>query len=487
MQQTSDGWRCQPSAWNQNVEIELDLCLMNRLIARRALLPAGWKSNVLLEWDVNGILTAVADGAGPSNGVPVVDGVVLPGMPNLHSHAFQRAMAGLTEYRSHPTDSFWSWRTLMYSFAQKVSPQALKAIAVQLYIEMLKAGYTSVCEFHYVHHDTGGKPYANPCEMAECLVAAAAEAGIGLTLLPVMYQYSGFGARPFHAGQARFINSPEWMMDLLERMQRSHPQHAGLRYGVAPHSLRAVSPESLRELLAALDRWDSRAPVHIHIAEQTKEVDDSVACLGARPVEWLLANAEVDQRWCLVHATHMTQAETAALARSGAVAGICPTTEANLGDGVFNGVAYAAANGAWGIGSDSNVSTSVAEELRIYEYSQRLLHRQRNILVSDSGGSVGAYLYGGAVRGGAAATGRQVAGLEVGQRADLVVLDDAHPDLLGRDEDALLDSLIFCNHGPTPVRDVMTGGKWVIQDRRHRHQEASMAAYGAAVKGLLTA
>jgi formimidoylglutamate deiminase len=458
---------------------------MNRMFAERALLATGWKSKVLLEWDGNGILTAVKDGAERVDRVPVAKGVVLPGMPNLHSHAFQRAMAGLTEYRSHPSDSFWSWRTLMYSFAQKVSPQALKAIAVQVYIEMLKAGYTSVCEFHYVHHAAGGKAYANPCEMAECLVAAAAEAGIGLTLLPVMYQYSGFGARPFHAGQARFINSPEWMMDLLERMQRSHPQHAGLRYGVAPHSLRAVSPAALRELLAALNRWDSRAPVHIHIAEQTQEVEDCIASFGARPVEWLLANANVDQRWCLVHATHMTESETGALARSGAVAGICPTTEANLGDGVFNGVAYAAANGAWGIGSDSNVSTSVAEELRMYEYSQRLLHRQRNMLVAGSGGSVAAYLYGKAVRGGAAVTGRAVAGLEAGQRADLLVLDDTHPDLLGRQDDALLDSFVFCSHGQTPVRDVMSGGKWVIQDRRHRHQEASAAAYGTAVEGLL--
>lgn len=459
---------------------------MNRMIARRALLAGGWKDNVLLEWDANGILTTVADGtAAQPDDTTIAEGVVLPGMPNLHSHAFQRAMAGLTEYRSHPSDSFWSWRTLMYSFAQKISPQTLKAIALQLYIEMIKAGYTSVCEFHYVHHDAGGKPYANPGEMAACLVAAAAEAGIGLTLLPVMYQYGGIGKQPAHAGQARFINSPQWMMHLLERMQRSHPQHAGLRYGVAPHSLRAVSPESLKELLTALDSWDATAPVHIHIAEQTREVEDCIAWSGARPVEWLLANATVDRRWCLVHATHMTDAETAALARSGAVAGICPTTEANLGDGVFNGVAYAAANGAWGIGSDSNVSTSASEELRMVEYSQRLMHRQRNLLVAEGGKSVGAYLYREAVRGGAAAAGRAVAGLEVGQRADLLVLDGSHPDLSGRQDDALLDSFVFCNHAHTPVRDVMTGGKWVVQDRRHPREEASATAYSAAVKGLL--
>ena len=293
-------------------------------------------------------------------------------MPNLHSHAFQRAMAGLTEFRANPSDSFWSWRSLMYGFARKLSPPAMKAIAAQVYVEMLKAGYTSVCEFHYVHHDGNGKPYANPAEMAECLIAAAAETGIGLTLLPVLYQYSGFGNKAPLAEQARFINSPQWVLDLLQRLQRTHAQHAGLRYGVAPHSLRAVAPEGLRELLDGLRAWDAQAPVHLHIAEQTGEVEQCSAWLRARPVEWLLDNFAVDRRWCLVHATHMNHMETQALARSGAIAGICPSTEANLGDGFFNGVDYAAAGGAWGIGSDSNISTGMRDELRQYEYGQRL-------------------------------------------------------------------------------------------------------------------
>jgi formimidoylglutamate deiminase len=458
---------------------------LNRLIAERALLPTGWQKNVLLEWDGRGLLTRVATAEGAHGATPMVAGIVLPGMPNLHSHAFQRAMAGLTEYRSDPADSFWSWRVLMYAFAQKMTPSALKAVAVQLYIEMLQAGYTSVCEFHYLHHDVSGKPYGNPAELAECLVVAAQEAGIGLTLLPVMYQYSGFGAKSPHAGQARFVSSPQWIIDLLQRLQRAYPQHAGLRYGVAPHSLRAVSPASLKELLAALGQWDAEAPVHIHIAEQDKEVEDCIAEFGMRPVEWLLANFNVDARWCLIHATHMSETETKALAASRAVAGICPTTEANLGDGIFNGATYAAMNGVWGVGSDSHVSLSVREELRLYEYSQRLRHRQRNVLVGTGSSSVGTYLYTEALRGGAAASGRPVTGLAVGQRADLVVLDNTHPDLCGKHDNQLLDSFIFCNHGQSSVRDVMTGGCWVIRDGRHALQDVSKAAYKDALQGLL--
>lgn len=460
---------------------------MGCLIAEYALLPAGWQQNVLLEWAEDGCLVRVSPDNEPTTTIPKVSGIVLPGMPNLHSHAFQRAMAGLTEYRLDAKDSFWSWRTLMYGFAQRISPPALKAIATQLYIEMLKAGYTSVCEFHYLHHDIDGKPYANPAELAECLIAAAEEAGIGLTLLPVMYQYSGFGAKPAHEGQARFICTPDWIIELLQRLQRSHPQHAGRRYGVAPHSLRAVSPQALKQLVADLNRCDAQAPIHIHIAEQVREVEDCLACLGARPVEWLLDHFEIDARWCLVHATHMTDAETMVLARSGAVAGICPTTEANLGDGIFNGANYAAAGGTWGIGSDSHVSTSMREELRLYEYSQRLSHRERNVLLADGDASrsVGAYLYRQALRGGAAASGRPIGMLAAGQRADLLVLDHVHPALCGRQNDQWLDSFIFCNHAHSPVRDVMAGGRWVVQNGHHAGEDAGAASYREALGNLL--
>jgi formimidoylglutamate deiminase len=456
----------------------------NRLFTVCALLPDGWYNNVLLEWDDNGCLTKVSIDNSPDDATQTV-GIVIPGMSNLHSHAFQRAMSGLTEYRANPTDSFWSWRRLMYGYAQKLTPSVLKAVAVQLYTEMLKAGYTSVCEFHYLHHDVGGVHYSNKGETSVCLIQAAEEAGIGLTLLPVMYQYSGFGNKAANPDQARFINSPEWVIDLLQSLQSAHPQHAGLRYGVAPHSLRAVSYESLTTLLSGLKQFDNQAPVHIHIAEQTKEVDDSIAFCGARPVEWLLDNMDVDYRWCLVHATHMNPAETLALAASGAIAGICPTTEANLGDGIFNGVQYAQAKGRWGIGSDSHVSISLREELRLYEYSQRLLHRQRNVLVNDGGNSVGGYLYRQALAGGACASGRPIAGLAEGQRADLLVLDPQHPDLYGKRDDALLDSLIFSNHGAPPIRDVMSGGKWVVRAGRHADDERNDAGYRHALSSLL--
>jgi formimidoylglutamate deiminase len=459
------------------------------ILADHAWLPQGWRRNVLLAWDAESVLTTVQADCEPAGEVEKVQGIVLPGMSNLHSHAFQRAMAGLTEYRSPANagagDSFWSWRQLMYAFAQKLGPAALKAIALQLYIEMLKAGYTSVCEFHYLHHDRDGKPYANPAELATCLIEAAQEAGIGLTLLPVLYQYSGFGARAPQPQQARFVSSPEWILTLLQRLQSSHPQHAGLRYGVAPHSLRAVSPDSLKELLAGLARFDRNAPVHIHIAEQRQEVDDCLTTLGARPVEWLLQHAAVDARWCLVHATHMSPAETRALAQSGAVAGLCPSTEANLGDGFFNAIPYDLNGGQWGIGSDSHASVSLREELRLLEYGQRLLSGQRNVLAHDSGGSVGAHLYRGALAGGAAAAGRPVAGLTVGQRADLLVLDPLHPDLGGKRDDQWLDSLIFCNHGATPIGDVMSAGRWVVRAGRHASDERSAAAYRAALESLL--
>lgn len=457
---------------------------MNRLIAEQALLLDGWHTNVLLEWDTKGMLVHV-EPACKDDTVPCIEGVVLPGVTNLHSHAFQRAMAGLTEYRSNPADSFWSWRSLMYAFAQRLTPPALKAIATQLYIEMLKGGYTSVCEFHYLHHDTGDSPYANPGELAECLIEAAKDAGIGLTLLPVMYQYSGFGNKPPHNGQVRFINSPEWMLELLHRLKRTHPEHVGLRYGVAPHSLRAVSKEALKDLLAGLDTIDARAPIHIHIAEQVKEVEDCIATYGARPVEWLLDHVEVDERWCLVHATHMTDTETLALAKSGAIAGICPTTEANLGDGIFSGALYIQAGGCFGVGSDSHVSTNLCEELRMFEYSQRLLHRQRNVLVGEHEASVGGYLYRQALHGGALASGRPVAGLAVGQRADLLVLDTSHPNITGKRHDQILDSFIFCNHAPSPIRDVMTGGRWVVQHGRHEQEKASASAYRSALHDLL--
>ncbi|BDB25296.1 formimidoylglutamate deiminase [Cupriavidus sp. P-10] len=463
----------------------------SQLFADWALLPEGWARDVLLAWDEQGRLTSVQAGATASAGVPRAAGPVLPGMPNLHSHAFQRGFAGLTECRSRPhgdnpasSDSFWSWRTLMYRFAQRISPDTLEAIATQLYIEMLRAGYTSVCEFHYVHHDANGKPYADAAEMSLRLLRAAQRTGIGMTLLPVLYQTAGFGGKPPLAEQRRFLHDTDAMLRLLERLSPVCAQ-AGARLGLAPHSLRAVPEHSLLHALSGLKAIDAQAPVHIHIAEQQREVDDCIAWSGTRPVTWLFDHVDVDARWCLVHATHMDWDERRRLAHSGAVAGICATTEANLGDGVFEAAPYLAQHGAWGIGSDSHASVSVAEELRLFEYGQRLGLQQRNVLASDAHLQVADRLYLEAVAGGARASGRDVAGLEPGQQADFVVLDGAHPTLAGLDGAQALATHVFANHGHETLADVRTAGRSRVQHGAHALQAEAARQFVAARAGLL--
>ncbi|WP_133649231.1 formimidoylglutamate deiminase [Paraburkholderia flava] len=455
------------------------------LFADHAWLPDGWRRNVLLQWDVHGMLTEVrADSAAPA-GIAHAAGPLAPGMPNLHSHAFQRAMAGLTEYRANAVDSFWSWRDLMYRFAAKISPDGLAAIAQWLYIEMLKAGYTSVCEFHYVHHQADGASYPQRAELAARVVDAAAATGIGITMLPVLYQYSGFGAKPPRDDQRRFLNTPDELLGLLAQLQKTHPEHHALRYGVAPHSLRAVSDTSLRELLGGLDTMLPGAPVHIHIAEQTAEVDACIETEGARPVRWLLDRFDVDSRWCLVHATHVDAGETAALAKSGAVAGLCLTTEANLGDGIFPAAEYLDAHGRFGIGSDSHIGVDWRAELRLLEYGQRLLRRQRNVLASADAPQVADRLFAAALEGGAHATGRRVGALEVGARADWLVFDADHPSIAGHAPQTWLAGAVFCEHGETPVRDVYAGGAKVVDNRRHRDETRAYAQYRAALADLL--
>ncbi|HWH81212.1 MAG TPA: formimidoylglutamate deiminase, partial [Burkholderiaceae bacterium] len=390
------------------------------LFAAHALLPGGWARDVLLAWDERGVLTRVQPGTPAPADTPRAAGPLLPGMPNLHSHAFQRVFAGLTEFRgeANTADSFWSWRERMYRVALAVSPDQLEAIATQLYIEMLHAGYTSVCEFHYLHHDPQGRPYAEPAEMALRLVAAAQRAGIRLVLLPVLYQQAGFGGAAARAEQRRFVIAHvDALLDIVQRL-RAH----GVAVGAAPHSLRAVGPAALRELVGGLHAIDATAPVHLHIAEQPQEVADCVSWSGQRPVEWLFANAPVDARWCLVHATHLVDAERRALAASGAVAGLCPSTEANLGDGTFDAAAYLGAGGAWGIGSDSHVGLDAAEELRLLEYTQRLALGRRNVLADDAHAGVAERLWLGAVAGGARASGAastQPAGLAPNAPADM--------------------------------------------------------------------
>ena len=458
---------------------------MNALFAEHALLPQGWARNVRLAWDAAGLLSEVSAGSTPGGQLARAAGPVLPGMPNLHSHAFQRAMTGLTEYRAAGENDFWSWRRLMYRLALALRPDELQSIATQLYIEMLRAGYTSVCEFHYVHRDPHGRPYANRLELCEPLIAAAAAAGIGLTLLPVLYEHSGFGKQPPLPEQRRFVTGPEDLLEMLAGLRRAHPEHDRLRYGVAPHSLRAVSPESLDRLVAGVTAADSSAPVHIHVAEQRGEVADSHAALGARPAMWLLDHFEIDARWCLVHATHMRADESERLARSGATVGLCPSTEANLGDGVFDAAVYFTAGGTWGIGSDSHVSVCVREELRWLEYAQRLIHRTRNILAGTATPYVAEHLFLQGVSGGARASGRKVAGLAVGQCADLLVLDPNGPDCSLPDPALALSAWIFGNHAGESVRDVMVGGRWVVEAGHHAREASALRDYLRARDALL--
>ena len=454
------------------------------LFAAHALLPTGWARDVLLTWDAAGRLTAATPAASAPAGVAVAPGPVIPGTPNLHSHAFQRAIAGLTEYRGAAQDSFWSWRTLMYRFALKLTPAQLEAIAFGRYVEMLEAGYTSVCEFHYVHHDADGQPYADDAELALAVLRAAQRAGIGLTLLPVLYQTSGFGSQAPSEGQRRFIRSTDSMLRLLERLQPLCAAQ-GTRLGLAPHSLRAVPPEGLREALAGLDAIDATAPIHIHIAEQTQEVDDCIAWSGQRPVAWLLDHAPVDGRWCLVHATHMDPDEYRRAAASGAVAGLCPSTEANLGDGIFDLSAWRAAGGVWGVGSDSHVCVNAAEELMLLEYSQRLATRQRNVTADVAQPQVATAMGLAAVRGGAQAAGRPIAGLAVGQQADFVVLDAAHASLAGLAAPEMLAGHVFASHRSSAVQSVYVGGRAVVRDGQHGQRRLAVDGFVAARRQLL--
>ncbi|HET6432631.1 formimidoylglutamate deiminase [Dyella sp.] len=396
---------------------------------------------------------------------------VLPGMPNLHSHAFQRAMAGLAERRGPSDDSFWTWREAMYAFAAALDPESLQAIAAQLYVEMLKAGYTQVCEFHYLHHQSDGTPYAQREAMSLALIAAAQEAGIALTLLPVLYMTGGFDGRALAPRQRRFGHAEvSDYVRLLESLG-AH-QGPGLRVGIALHSLRAVPETAMRTLLAT--GAAQTGPIHIHIAEQLGEVQDCLNLRGARPVEWLLDHADVDARWCLVHATHLSGHEASRLARSGGVAGLCPTTEANLGDGLFPLADYLDAGGRWGIGSDSHISVSPVEELRWLEYGQRLATQHRNIAARREGDSVGQTLWQGGLAGGAAASGLPLGELAPDHRADLLVLDEDAPLLAAREAAAVMDSLLFAGNTPL-VRHVMCGGRWVVRDFHH-HDEARIAA-----------
>lgn len=437
---------------------------MSTLFARHALLPGGWHDDVLLEWDAGGTLTGVS--AGAEQGGSAAARFVIPGMVNLHSHSFQRALGGLTEKAGDSPDSFWTWRDLMYRFAHNITPQHMEAIAAQLYVECLRHGYTSVCEFHYVQRDPNGEMYVpRPAETAHRVIAAARQAGIGITMLPVLYTHSGFGELPLKREQLRFRTDSRDVLRIIDALDCE--RSAQVEIGVAPHSLRAAS---VGEIWRVLDAMPQNRPVHIHIAEQQAEVDQSLAYSGRRPVRYLLDEIKVDARWCLVHATHLEEDEILGIANSGAVAGLCPTTEANLGDGLFPLIPFIEAGGRFGVGSDSHISQSPVEELRWLEYGQRLKHQRRNIAVGGGERNVGDFLWQQALLGGAQAAGRPVGQLAPGKRADLLVLDDDHPNLHGIERADALGAFVFCGNDNL-VRHVMCGGQWVVRDGRHAGQD----------------
>jgi formiminoglutamate deiminase len=443
-----------------------------------ALLPAGWARGVRIS-HAGGVITAVAADAAPEVG-DERGAIAVPGVGNLHSHAFQRAMAGLAETRGRGgEDSFWTWREVMYRFVERLTPDDVRVIAAQAFAEMLECGFTRVGEFHYLHHDTDGSPFADPALMAVEIIAAAEAAGIGLTLLPVFYAHAGFGGAPAGPAQCRFTHSVDGFARLVERCRAAIGALPDGLVGIAPHSLRAVTPDELAAILPLADD----APIHIHVAEQTREVDDCLAWSGQRPVAWLLDHAPVDRRWCLVHATHLVEAEARGLAASGATAGLCPITEANLGDGVFPAESFLAAGGAFGIGSDSNVLIDLAEELRLLEYGQRLTRRSRAVLANPERVSVGAALFHGALNGGGRALGVQ-AGIAAGAALDLASLKADHPALAGRSGDALLDGWIFAARGGA-VDDVWRRGVKVVAGGRHLRGEAIAADYRRVLTRLL--
>jgi formimidoylglutamate deiminase len=450
------------------------------IFAERALLPDGWAEQVRLTV-ADGHITGVAKAAAPQPGDTRVS-ALLPALSNLHSHAFQRAMAGMTEHRIAGRDSFWTWRDLMYRFLDRLTPEQMEAIAALVFMEMQEAGYAAVGEFHYVHHQPGGGAYADISELSNRIFAAASLTGIGLTHLPVLYTYGGAGQQPLAAGQLRFGNTVDGFAALLEAARAAASAlPPDTRVGIAPHSLRATNPADLARALPLA----AGNPIHIHVAEQPKEVADISAWLGARPVEWLLANTPIGADWCAIHATHMTAQETAALAKSGAVAGLCPITEANLGDGPFNGPGWLAAGGAFGIGSDSNVRISLTEELRTLEYSQRLRDIARNVMVAKDG-SVGQFLYVGAALGGARALGRKSGQIATGFLADLTAIDLSHPTLCALRPDHILDGLAFAAPD-TVVTDLWSAGRHQVKEGRHVHRAQIIAGWRKAVKGLIDA
>jgi formimidoylglutamate deiminase len=465
---------------------------MHRFRLQSAFLPQGWARDAVVTVSDEGFITGVdaadssVDGTGARSGAERVDGIVVPGMANAHSHAFQRALAGNTEYRLSARDSFWTWRRAMYALANRIEPDDLQILATQLFIEMLKSGYTSVAEFHYLHRKRDGTPYAGMNALWEAIGSAASTAGIGLTFLPTLYQTGDFGGQPLKPEQARFASETDAFLRALDE-RISADRRAGsptMRTGAAFHSLRAVPFENLREAALRLREFDAEMPVHIHVAEQALEVRSCVRVTGRRPIELLLDSGLLTQYWCLVHATHATGEELDGLTATGASVCVSISTEANLGDGFFDTVRFLKAGGRLCVGSDSQSTVSPAEELRWLEYQQRLRKKQRGVLATKSEPHVGTRLWRDAAQHGAQAIGQPAGAIEVGRRADWVVLDPKHASMVGAAADAALDHLLFSG-GETAIRDVMVAGRWVIKDRRHKAEDESLARFAGLMHTLI--
>lgn len=443
--------------------------------AEDALLPEGWARDVRIRVSKGGVIDSVAADQS-SDGAVRLSGPLIPGMVNVHSHAFQRAMAGLAERASPAGDNFWSWREVMYGFAARITPDDLHAIAAQLFVELLRHGYTSVGEFHYLHNQPDGTPYETRAEMSLQVVEAARHAGIAITHLPVLYAFGGFGEQPLEGVQTRFRADPAHALGIVADLTARYRDDPRVAVGLAPHSLRAVNLSMLQEAVSGLPDLNAAAPIHIHIAEQATEVDDCLAWSGRRPIQWLLSNVVLDERWCLIHATHAQESELKSIAACGAAVGLCPTTEANLGDGIFGLEAFAAAKGRFGIGSDSNVSVSPVEELRWLEYGQRLRSQRRNVFATTDSPSAGASLWRAAAEGGARALAQPAGAIAAGRRADLVVLDANSPNLAGKTGDRILDAFIFSGND-NAVGRVMVAGEWVVENGRHPEEERTAADF----------
>jgi formimidoylglutamate deiminase len=455
---------------------------MGTLHADDALLPTGWARGVLMQWDDAGLLTRVEVGHEPG-AHPRAAGPVLPGMPNVHSHSFQRAMAGLAEVRGHPTDDFWTWREEMYRLVRLVEPEDIEAITAHLYVEMLKHGYTTVAEFHYLHNDREGRPYEDRAELANCIVTGASAAGIALTLLPVLYAHGGFGHRALAPAQQRFRSDPASIIELLRELASWHLPSPLLRLGVAPHSARAVDALLLTEMVDLATGLDPRMPIHMHVSEQQGEVAECLATHGTTPLAWIADLVQLDDRWTLIHSTHLTALEMRTAAKARACLGLCPVTEANLGDGIFDFVPWFELQGPWGIGGDSHVSVSPFEELRALEYSQRLRLRVRNVASAEDRPDVAANLWNAAAAGGAQSVAHPVGALAPGRRADFVVLDREDADFEGLPASACLAVAMFSGNS-SRVRDVFVGGRPVVEAGRHPDEDEARNAFRSALRRL---